>query len=87
MVKCESMVCDSCAVEIVKDVMEKRENYNQQYTDKENIESTRLAQRKDLIEFIEEKNANVRDIIKEKTRGSSVSKCDEDKKDVWDKLK
>lgn len=87
MLKCGSIVCDSCAVEMIKNVMSKLDNYNQQYTDKENLEPARLAQRKDLIELIEENNANVRDIIKEKTRGSSVSKCDEDKKDVWAKLK
>ena len=87
MVKCESIVCDSCAVEIVKDVMDKLDNYNQQYTDKENLEPAKLAQRKDLIKLIEENNANVRDIIKDKTRGSSLSKCDEDKKDIWAKLK
>ena len=87
MVKCESIVCDSCAVEIIKDIMNKLDNYNQQYTDKENLEPARLAQRKDLIKLIEENNGNVRDIIKDKTRGSSVSKCDEDKKNVWAKLK
>ena len=87
MVKCEPILCDSCAVEIVKDVMDKLDNNNQQYADQENLEPARLAQRMDLIKLIEENNANVRDIIKDKTRGSSVSKCDEDKKDVWAKLK
>ena len=87
MVKCEPILCDSCAVEIAIDVMDKLDNYNQQYADQENLEPARLAQRKDLIKLIEENNGNVRDIIKDKTRGSSVSKCDEDKKNVWAKLK
>ena len=83
-VKYELILCDSCAVEIVKDDMNKLDNYNQQYTDEE---LARLAQRKDLIKLIETNNANMRDIIKDKTKGSFVSKCDEDKKDVWAKLK
>ena len=87
MVKCEPIICESCAVDIVKDVIKKLDVDNQQYVDKEGLNPARLAQRKDLINIIEVNNEVARNIIKDKTKGSPVSRCDEDKINVWNKLK
>ena len=86
-VKCEPFICNSCAVDIVKDIVKKLDFFNSQYTNKKNIEAVKVAERKDLIKMIEENNENVRNIIRDKSKGSTISGCDKDKMDVWDKIK
>ena len=85
MVNCEP--CDSCAVDLLKNIIKKLQNYNRQNANKENVEAAIEAERKDLIDMIEANDGSVRNILRDKTRGSTISKCDQDKMDVWDKVK
>ena len=63
------------------------DKYNYQYVKESTNESAKELQRSDLIQYIEEKNDFTRKVLRQQTKGIQVSACDEDRANVWDRLK
>ena len=84
---CEGITCESCAVEMIKEIISRMDKYNDQYVNESTNESAKELQRSDLMQYIEEKNDFTRKVLRQQTKGIQVSACDEDRANVWDRLK